>query len=150
MSPLHFLGLITGITALAAVAQGILRRGWEEHLRKLAATWGMNYSARDQLRLTAKVARAFPVPGAAHIKLIDLIYGAVGDRYRYIFTAEYTTGVVHGKRRIVRAGSFTESRTRDAAPAEQAAPAVLAPAELPLIEQYRRLAPPEVAAINKT
>jgi len=138
MSPLQLLGVVTAITALAAIAQRMARRRWENQLRTLAQQWHMNYSPRDQWRLTAKVARGFPVPGAAHIRLADVIYGSDEQAYHYIFAAAFTTGVVLGKRRVIRAGSFSESRNREST-GEQSA--ILAPAELPLLEQYRRLAP---------
>lgn len=138
MSPLQLLGVVTAITALAAIAQRMSRRRWEQQLRVLAQQWKMNYSPRDQWRLTAKVARGFPIPGAAHIRLADVIYGSDEQSYHYIFAAAFTTGVVLGKRRLIRAGAFSEPRDRQGTPQNAA---VLAPAELPLLEQYRKLAP---------
>jgi hypothetical protein len=138
MSPLQLLGVVTAITALAAVAQRMARRRWEEQLCALAQQWHMNYSPSDQWRLTAKVARAFPVPGAAHIRLSDVIYGSDEESYHYIFAAAFTTGVVLGKRRLVRAASFSEPRNRQST---GEAATVLAPAELSLLEQFRKLGP---------
>jgi hypothetical protein len=137
MSPLQLLGVVTAITALAAIVQRMSRRRWEQQLRALAQQWHMNYSPSDQWRLTAKVARGFPVPGAAHIRLADVIYGSDEDSYHYIFAAAFTTGVVLGKRRVIRAGSFSEPRNRLGGPQS----AILAPAELPLLKQYRTFAP---------
>ena len=141
MSPLQLLGVVTAITALAAIGQRMARRRWEQQLRALAQSWHMNYSPRDQWRLTAKVSRGFPVAGAAHIRLADVIYGSDDEAYHYIFAAAYTTGVVLGKRRVIRAGSFSEPRNREPTGEKIA---VLAPAELPLLEQYRRLSPLQV------
>jgi hypothetical protein len=129
--------MVTGVTALAGVAQGMSRRRREGQLRSLALQWRMNYSPRDQWRLTGKVARNFPVPGAAHIKLTDLIYLSGPQAYRYIFTAEYTVGVVLGKRRLMRVGSFEEPRDRETSGA--AARVTLGAAELSILEQYRSL-----------
>jgi hypothetical protein len=102
----------------------------------------MNLGRTDTLRLTPKVARAFPVPGAARVRVYNVIYGrdaADPDRYRYVFTAEYTAGVVRGKRRFVRVGTWSEPRDRDRS--DPPGQVVLAPPELPLMEQYRWLAP---------
>jgi hypothetical protein len=97
----------------------------------------MNYSPRDQLKLGSRIASQFPVPGAANLRVTDLIYGTERARHRYVFTAEFTVGVVHRKRRIVRAAAFVEAREAS----EDAGELTLAPADLPLAEQYRRLAP---------
>ena len=142
MSPFALLGMVTGITALAGVAQGMSRRQREQQLRQLALQWKMNYSPRDQWRLTAKVARHFPVPGAAHIRITDLIYGSGARSYRYYFTAQYTTGVVLGKRRHVRAGSFEEPKDREIA--GRSSDVLLGSPDLELIEQYRTLFAPTV------
>ena len=138
------LGALTGAAALAA---GVARRRRRRALRQLALEWGMTYSAHDRLRVTPKVVAGLTVPGAADVCVFDLIYGSDGQQaYRYVFTAEYTVGVVRGKHRRTRVGTFREPRCAndDAATqaAEPPAPAVLlAPEDLPLIDQYRRLAP---------
>jgi hypothetical protein len=139
MSPLGLLALTFGITALAALAHRRSRHRRQNELRALAGQWQMNYSPRDQLRLTLKIAGRFPVPGAANLKVLDLIYGADQEKHRYVFTAEYTVGVVHRKRRLVRAAAFVEPR--DSAQPHETTEVRLAPADLPLVEQYRRLAP---------
>jgi len=46
---------------------------------------------------------------------------------------------MQAKRRVARAGCFTEPKDRDGS--RELSAAVLAPAELPLLEQYQRLAP---------
>src|SRR5437588_7015254 len=101
MPPGPILGLLVLTTAGAAILEILSRRRRRASLRQLAVDWGMTYSAVDTLRLTPKVAAHFPIPGAAHVRISDMIYG--GDpndpnRYRYVFTAEFTTGVVRGKR----------------------------------------------------
>lgn len=100
----------------------------------------MNYTPSDQFRLTPRVARNFPVPGASRVRVVDLIYGIDCDLYRYVFTAEYTAGIVTRKHRVRRAGSFSEPRERGGDAPESAV--TLAPAHLPLLEQYHRLTPP--------
>ena len=137
MSPALLFSLACMLTAAAALSERILRRLHRARLRRMAAEWRMNYSPLDQFRLTARVASRFPIPGAARIRVLDLIYGIDADRYRYIFTAEYTAGIMTGKRRLQRAGSFSEPREREAGDAES--DFKLAAANLPLLEQYRSL-----------
>ena len=98
----------------------------------------MHYCPTDRFRLADRVAERFPLCGAADVRVLDLIYGIEGDRYRYLFTAEYTLGTVSAKRRIRQAASFSEPRHRESpqAPSE----VTLAPADRPLPQQYRYLA----------
>ena len=113
MSPHEMLVLVAGLTAAAYAVELIGRRRWRRALRRLAAEWKMNFGRTDTLRLTDKVARHFPVPGAARLRVTNVIYGADkadADRYRYVFTAEFTAGVVRTKRRFVRVGTFAEPK----------------------------------------
>jgi hypothetical protein len=90
--------------------------------------------------MASKVAAAFPIPGVAKLRVTDLVYGLVGDSHRFIFTAEYTVGVLKGKRRVVRIASFSERKGEED---EHHPPIVqLAPEDQPILEQYRLLAPP--------
>ena len=139
ISPAVFLGALMALTGVAALIERISRHRRTRALRSLAAQWRMTYSPHDLLRIAPRIASVFPVPGAADVYVVDLIYGTKGDEYRYVFTAEYTTGVIRGKRRQVRAATFCEPRGRDGDQSPQ--PVSLAPGDLPLLEQYRRLAP---------
>src|ERR1700733_10703922 len=116
MNPSELLGLAVGITAGAYVVDSITRRRSADALRRLAAEWRMNFSLTDRLNLTGKVARHFPIPRAANLRVTNVIYGTARERYRYIFTAEYTIGVVRAKRRLTQAGSFSEPRGREDGP----------------------------------
>lgn len=140
MSPAALLILAVSLTFAAAMGERICTRRHRKALQALATQWRMNYSPHDQFRITPRVFISFPVAGAAKIRVVDLIYGMDHDVYRYIFTAEYTAGVVMGKRRIRRAASLSEPRER--APEALPAPIVLAPSNLSLMDQYRRLSPP--------
>jgi hypothetical protein len=139
MSPGYLLTIVLLITAGAAACEYFLRKMYRKRLQRIADEWRMNYSPIDQFRLTPRVARNFPVAGAANIRVVDLIYGSNCDEYRYVFTAEYTAGIVSGKHRVLRAGTFSEPRDRTGSGAEPSI--TLAPKHLPLVEQYRRLAP---------
>ena len=141
MSPWQVLSLTLAVTLFAYAAELVRRRWHRRALRRLAGEWGMTFSQPDTLRLTPKIARHFPIPGAANLRVVNVIYGSDPDRYRYVFTAEYTVGVVSAKRRNVRAGSFTEPRDRTRGGPGVRETVVLAPAELSLLEQYRHCAP---------
>ncbi len=139
MTPGGILSLALCLTGAATFVDRAQRRRRRIALRRLATEWRMNYSPFDPLRLTARVAHHFPIPGAANLKVSDVIYGIEGNRYRYIFTAEYTVGVVRTKHRLVRAATFCEPR--DFRHGQPMGPLFLAAAELPLIEQYQQLSP---------
>jgi hypothetical protein len=141
MTPAQFLGLVLALTAFAAAWQLILRQRHVTRLRRLAEQWNMHYSATDRFRLAPRVAQRLPVPGAAAVRVVDLLYGVEKDNYRYLFATEYTVGVLRTKLGLRRVATFSESR--DPAKHMTATLAdeelVFAPESLPLIEQYRHL-----------
>jgi hypothetical protein len=130
------------LTALAGVVDVAAHRRRARALRALAAQWRMNYHPADQLRLTPKVLPHLPIPGAANVRVMDLIYGSERERYRYVFSVEFTIGVSGTKRRVVRVASLSEPRDRGGAGNISV---VLAPGEGSLADQYRYLAPPAPA-----
>ena len=136
MLPLSFLALVLALTALAVMAGAMLRLRRVRRLGRLAAQWEMSYAPRDPFHLITRVISQFPVPGAADVNLVDLIYRQEAGWYRYLLTVEYTTGVVRLKRRHRRAISLSESRDP-----HRAGQTILTPAPrgLSLIEQYRWL-----------
>lgn len=138
MSPGLLLLICIVATGIAAAVDVATHRRRSAALRALASRWGMNYHPGDQLRLAAKVLPRLPIPGAANVRVLDLVYGSDRDRYRHVFSVEYTLGVIGSKRRIVRVASLSEPRDRSSA-----APVVLALArqEGSLIDQYLSLAP---------
>src|SRR4051812_29894497 len=99
LTPAHALGVVAGISAVAYAAEWMLRGRSCKELRRLSGEWGMNFGPRDTLLLTPKVATHFPVPGAAHIRVTNVVYGLVDQEWRYVFTVEYTVGVVEQKHR---------------------------------------------------
>lgn len=146
ISPAIMLGGLVALTVLAALLESASRRRRRQSLRRLAADWRMNYSPHDRLRLSSIVATRFPVPGAADIYVLDVIYGIVDGMYRYVFTAEYTIGVIRSKRRQVRAATFCEPRGREAD--SRAGPVCLAQGDVPLLAQYHLLAPPSQSPVQ--
>lgn len=139
MTPFDVLAFAISATALAVAAESAAARRRRKVLRQLAANWRMTYSRFDSLRLTPKVARSFPIPGAANLLVTDVIYGIEHERYRYVFRAEFTVGTVRTKKRLARVATFSEPRDR--LKPQGAAPVVLAPDQGSLLEQYRHLAP---------
>jgi hypothetical protein len=138
MLPAYFLLLVVALT-LAAWLAYVSRRGLQQRaLRKLAAEWRMQYSPGDRFRLSDRVAERFPVPGAADVRVVDLIYGSTEHNcYRYIFSCEFTQGVVRLKRRGRRVATFSEPKDRSTA--ADWSPLVLAPEDISTLEQYKRL-----------
>jgi hypothetical protein len=64
----------------------------------------------------------------------------MGIFYRYIFTAEYTLGVLRTKKRYLRVASFAEPRDRRHA--GEAEPVRLGTESLSIFEQYGEFPPP--------
>ena len=122
---------------VALSTQAILRRLHRRKLQRLAAEWQMHYSPDDRFRLAGRAAEMLPIPGAAQVRVMDLIYGNEKDGYRYLFSASFTEGVIRNKRRSVRVASFREARDRDCADATS--PLIVAAENLPIVEQYREL-----------
>ena len=149
MAPGEVFSFTVGATAVALVLEFVSRRRTRRVLRRLAGEWGMTYSRTDSLRLTPKVAGRFPIPGAANLRVTDVIYGIEHDRYRYVFLAEFTTGTVSAKRRQIRVATFSEPRDRQQR-TRLAAPVVLAPPSGKVVDQYRHLVPAMVARRGKS
>ena len=137
MTPHQFLLLTLGSTSAAVAANLIHRRRRQRMMAEQARDWRMHYSARDLFRLAERVAPRLPAVGAADVFVADVIYGIEGEHHRYLFSVEYTVGLVHARHRIVRAASFREPKDRT----DSTGPPALELAEqaLPLVEQYRTL-----------
>jgi hypothetical protein len=137
MIPLTFLASVLAVTFIAYIGHRLLRRAVSEKYRRLAANHHMHYAERDLFQIARRVVERFPIPGASDLRVMDVIYQREGDRYRYLFTIEYTMGVVRTKRRMRRAATLCEPR-------DQACPTgwsklELAPLELCLSDQYAHL-----------
>ena len=136
LSPLMFLQLTLVTTIVCACVYAIRLIVWRRRLMHLAARWQMNFTPRDRLRLADRVVGAIPCPGAADLYVHDMLFRSDGSSHRYIFTAEYTIGLIHNKRRQFRAVAVREPvRGSGTAPLKL----TLSSNELPLFEQYRNL-----------
>ncbi len=133
MSPTEFLVLAVILTVVVSAAAQMIERRRRGILRRLAASWHMHYTPFDRFRLAARVAARLPFPGAAAVRVKDLIYGLEGNQLRYIFVAEYTSGTIAAHSRRESVVTFAELRERqDVLPIEL----LIAPEELSVIERY--------------
>src|SRR3954470_6747026 len=136
MSPTDFLVLVVILTVSVSAGTRWIERRRRGVLRRLAASWQMHYTPTDRFRLAPRVAPRLPIPGAAAVRVKDLIYGLEGDQLRYIFVAEYTTGTIAAQHRRESVVTFAEPRERrDESPVEL----LLAPKGMSVIEQYEHL-----------
>ena len=137
MTPVEVFAFMVAFTAVAAAVEFLRRRRHVAALRKLAGEAGMHFSAADRFRLAPRIAPRLPVPGAAAVRVLDLLYGVERQNYRYVFAAEYTTGVLRSKTGVRRVATFAEPR--DPGATREPAELTFAPEGLPVVEQYRHL-----------
>lgn len=139
LSPPLVLVAVICITAAAGLAWRIVRRRQRRVLAELAREWNMHYTARDVFGLARHIADRLPVVGAADVRVSDLIYGSDQKGLQYIFCAEYTAGVIRSKSRRRCVVSVLEPRSSGQL---DWATLRIAPADLPLVGQYRSLREP--------
>src|SRR4029434_5757501 len=110
MRALIFFAVMVGLTGATWLFQRARQRQQKRELKDLAAEWGVRFTPGDPFHLAERLVRDFPIPGAADLRVLDVIYATQGDRHRYVFTVEYTRGVVEHHRREARAMTFCEPR----------------------------------------
>ncbi len=137
ISPIFFLTILVTATIAAVVTHLILRHLQITRLRQLAARWQMHYTPGDRFRLAPRIAPRLGVPGAATVRVQDVIYGREGDFYRYYFTTHYTTGVL--KRKVDERSVCTLIERKDREQGADRGALVVAPGELTVVEQYENL-----------
>jgi hypothetical protein len=135
MPPILLMLVVCAVTAAAAAGSALRRKARSARLAALATTWNMRFTSQDRFQLTARVAARLPMPGAADVVVRDLIYRQEGAGFRYLFTVEYTTGVLRTKRRRIGAGMVVETGQGG----EVFSDVTLAPTNLDLREQYEWL-----------
>jgi hypothetical protein len=147
-TPTEFLVAMLLITAIAGTIQVVRRRRRVRALRALGEQWRMHFSVHDRFHLASRVAARLSAVGAASVRIVDLLYAIERENYRYVFTTEYTLGVLRGRTGVWRVGTLAEPRDGQAVtiataghtPETGAAMALqFAPQSLSLIEQYRHL-----------
>lgn len=148
MSPTAFLILVLGVTIGAWLVNRLVRARRRYRLRAVALRWQMHYSPHDRFRLAPRIAEHFPVCGAADLLASDVIYGLRDGRHCYVFTADYTEGVVRTKRRRRRVIRYVEPL--DPSQASSTAELAMAPTDLRWDQQYEHFAPANVEDANKS
>jgi hypothetical protein len=131
--PLLFFVVLLAGTIAALLVQLASDRIHHRRLVGLAREWRMHYAPDDRFKLAPRVAERLSLPGAADVRVVDLIYGAEQGTRRYVFSAHYTRGVVRWKRRARCIASLSESK-------EGWSVLNVAPADLSVVEQYRKVA----------
>ena len=135
ISPTVFLAALVVGTAALFIGQILVRRVHQHRLMNLAREWRMHYAPDDRFSLAARVAERLPVPGAADVRVVDLIYGMDEGTRRYVFSAHYTRGVVRWKRRGMCVASLSEIPDRMGG---NWSPLHVAPMNEGIVEQYRK------------
>ncbi len=138
MTPAFFFILIGSITLGAISAQIVMRTVAASRLKALATEHEMHYCSDDRFHLAPNVAQHLPCPGAADVRVRDLIYGLSDQRFLYIFTAEYTRGAVRTKKRLKRVVAVTEPKDRSQR--QQGMDMIVADETQPILQQYQYLA----------
>jgi hypothetical protein len=132
-----FLILVIAISAGAFAWNWLQSRQREKSLEELARQWQMHYSSRDVFNLAPRIASRMPVPGAADVRVRDLIYGNEQAGHRYIFCAHFSVGVIRSKSRREMVMTLLEPKDRN--DASIWASLRFAPEDLPLVQQYEAM-----------
>jgi len=130
--PILFLAFLVAVTLGLFVFQLVLDGARHRKLIAVAREWRMHFAADDRFNLAPHVAERLSLPGSADVQIVDLIYGTEQGTRHYVFSACYTRGVVRWKRREKCVASLTEHK-------EQWSTLEVAPNELSLVEQYRKV-----------
>lgn len=138
MTPALYLVLVVCILLGAVVTESMRVRQRRRMLRGLARQWQMHFVPGDRLRLAGRIADKFPIPGAANVRVRNLLFSTDGKFHRYVFTIEYGVGVVRGKIGRWRVGGFVEPVSRGQSPADHCA-LHLAPQGLSLEGSYTQV-----------
>jgi hypothetical protein len=131
--------LLFALVILSFGAAAVFRMGEQRRhcaLRKLAASWQMHFVHVDRLGLGDRVARVFPLPGAADMRVLDICFRTEAGLHKYLFTVEYSVGVLQSKRRDSRAAATTEPVHGNATMGMEL---LLADPDISIAEQYAAL-----------
>ncbi|HEX8522501.1 MAG TPA: hypothetical protein VF669_09620 [Tepidisphaeraceae bacterium] len=137
MTPIVFLSILLIATAAVTIVQMVRRRIEISRLRQLASRWQMHYTPDDRFRLSTRVAPRLGVPGAACVRVQDVIYGSEGDCYRYFFTAQFTIGVLKRKSDEQSVCTITEQKAREGN--HELGPITVASGGVTVVDQYEYL-----------
>jgi hypothetical protein len=133
--PMVLLVAASALSIIALAAWRIVEGRRRRELAALARSWQMHYSREDVFRLAARMAPHLPIPGAADVRVRDLIYCSESGQHRYIFCAEFTVGAIRSKARRHCVVCCREPDNQGIVWSSLK----IAPTDLPLVEQYRTL-----------
>ncbi|MCC7350846.1 MAG: hypothetical protein IT446_09775 [Phycisphaerales bacterium] len=136
-SPGEFLTAMVGAGALFFAWRLWVRAERRRRLRALAERMGMHFCPADRFRIGPRLPPLLDCVGAADVRVYDVIYGVESERYRYVFAAEFTCGVVYTKRRCRRIVGMIE--TKDG-PSGGSVSVRIADGQQSLIDQYQAAA----------
>jgi hypothetical protein len=136
VTPSTYLYAVLAILFLAILVEVIRVRHRRGALRRLARQWDMHFSQSDRLRLADRICHLVPTPGAANVSVQDVIFRTEGNRHQYIFTLEYTVGVIRGKVGRFRVAGFDEPISRGVQDRPSPPRLILAPRHLSTAEAY--------------
>jgi hypothetical protein len=139
LSPQTYLFLLLIILLGMLLAGGLAQFRRRRKLRACAKRWNMHFAAGDRLRLARRIVSQFPVPGAANIGVRDLLFRTGDNQHHYVFTVDYTVGVIRGKIGKSRVAGFSEPVARRGRADAQQPTLVLAPANLSGAAAYEHL-----------
>jgi hypothetical protein len=112
VSPEFYLILVLAVLTVVVGHSALRSYLQRKQLRNLARKWNMHFAPGDRLRLAQRAARHFPVPGAASIRVRNLIFRTEESRHQYLFTVDYTVGIIRGKVGRSSVAGFEEPVTR--------------------------------------
>jgi hypothetical protein len=133
-SPGDFLAGMVGAGALFFAWRLWVRMARRRRLRELAGRLGMHFCPADRFRIGPRLPALLDCAGAADVRVYDVVYGVEHDRYRYVFAAEFTCGVVFTKRRCRRIVGMSEPKDGGAAGGVLVR---MVDGQMPLIERYQ-------------
>jgi len=99
LTPWHILAIALLILLLAWFLDRAVTRNRSERMRALALKFHMRYVPVDRFHIAPRIAIDIPVPGAADVRVRDLMYRTDDTAYTYVFSVEYATGTIDGVRR---------------------------------------------------
>jgi hypothetical protein len=130
--------LLVILLSAVAVDAGV-RVARRRRLRAAARKWNMHFAPGDRLRLAKRIVSLFPVPGAANISVRDLLFRTGDSKHHYLFTVDYTVGVIRGKIGRSRVAGFAEPVSRGGRTNLPPPSLTLAPADLTGLAAYEEV-----------
>jgi hypothetical protein len=137
IGPSTFFWILLAITGVAWLLDHLIPLGRVRRMSRWAAEAKLFYSPVDRLGIAPRVARMLDFPGAANVRVFDLMYRSDGHFHYYLFTVEYSRGVMHRRTRVVQVAALDDPVGPAGCASDPALRSVAG--GLPRLEQYRLL-----------